>query len=362
VWRAGSEKTIEEERRWDVEAVDMVTEPKIEIITLPNSPSIPGLSFRRFRGESDIGILASVIQESIDADLFNMVYTPEEIAIEMRHLQNCDPIKDMLFVEVKGTAVGFCRCEWHERPGSVRTYEHFEHLVPEWRGRGLRHMMLRENERRLREIAEGHPRKYAKYFEVGTSFAQNHLKSLVEGEGYKPVRYHFWMVRPNLDNVPDPHLPEGLEVRPVEPWHHQVIFKACEEAFRDEPNYASDYWTEESLKSVSESPEFRPEIWQVAWDGDDVAGGVLNFIYPEENRRLNRKWGWTGAIFVRRPYRNRGLASALVARSFETLKNEGMSEAALMVDSENPSGARRLYERMGFRLFSQYTLYRKPMS
>jgi len=340
----------------------LVVEPKSETITVPNAPLIPGLSFRRFRGESDINTLASVIQRSKDADLFNMLDTPEDIANDLRHLQNCDPSKDMLFVEVRGTAIGFCRCEWHERPGAVRTYEHVEHLVPEWRGKGLRHMMLRENERRLREIAKGHPSKYAKYFEVRTSFAQNHWKSLVEEEGYLPFRYHFWMVRPNLDNVPDLHLPEGLEVRPVEPRHHQVIFKAVGEAFRDEPNYAAEYWTEEGIKYFSESPEFRPEIWQVAWDGGDVAGGVLNFIYPEENKKLNRSWGWTGAIFVRRPYRNRGLASALIARSFGILKKEGMSEAALMVDSENPSGARRLYERMGFRLFSQFTLYRKPLS
>jgi len=339
----------------------MVMEPRSETVTIPNTLSIPGLSFRRFRGESDLNILANVIQRSRDADLIDMVDTPEDIANDFRHIQNCDPGEDMFFAEVNGTAVGFCRCQWHERSGGVRTYEHFEYLVPECRGKGLRHMMLRENERRLREIAKGHPREYGKFFEVHTNSAENHLKSLVEEEGYRPFRYSFLMVRSNLNDIPDPSLPEGLEVRPVEPAHYQIILDAAGEAFREEPNFTEDLWTEEGAKSFFGSPEFRPEIWQVAWDGDEVAGAVLNIIFPEENKKLNRNWGWTGAIFVRRPYRNHGLASALIARSFEVLKKEGVSEAALTVDSENPSGANRLYERMGFRLFSQYTLYRKTL-
>jgi len=334
---------------------------KAESETIPNMPSIPGLSFRRFRGESDFNVLANVIQRSREADLFEIVDTPEDIANDFRHIQNCDPGKDMLFVEINGTAVGFCRCQWYERSGGIRTYHHFEHLVPECRGKGLRLMMLRENERRLREIAKSHPREYSKFFEVETNSAENHLKSLVEEEGYRPFRYDFLMVRPNLNDIPDLPLPKGLEVRPVEPAHYQIILDAEKEAFRDEPHFAEETWTEEGAKGLLGWPEFRPEIWQVAWDGDEVAGAVLNFIFPEENKKLNRNWGWIGTVFVRQPYRNHGLASALIARSFEVLKTDGVSEAALGVDSDNPSGANRLYERMGFRHFSQYTVYRKTL-
>jgi mycothiol synthase len=344
-----------------MEETDLVMEPMSETITVSNTLSIPGLSFRRFRGESDFSILTNVIQRSRDADLFDLVETPEDIANDFRHIQNCDPGEDMFFVEVNGTAVGFCRCQWHERSGGVRTYNHFEHLVPECRGRGLRLMMLRENERRLREIAKSHPREYSKFFEVVTNSGENHLKSLVEEEGYRPFRYDFLMVRPNLNDIPDLPLPEGLVVRPVEPAHYQIILDAEKEAFLEEPHFAEEIWTEKGAEGLLGMPEFRPEIWQVAWDGDKVAGAVLNFIFPEENKKLNRNWGWTGGIFVGRLYRNHGLASALIARSFEVLKKEGASEAALFVDSDNPSGANRLYERMGFRLHSQYTVYRKTL-
>jgi mycothiol synthase len=64
---------------------------------------------------------------------------------------------------------------------------------------------------------------------------------------------------------------------------------------------------------------------------------------------------------VRPPWRRRGLARALIARSLQDLKDYGMEEAELGVDSENESAAFRLYESMGYRTFSIDTWYRKPM-
>lgn len=333
-----------------------------ETVRIRDAPKIPGLSFRRFRGEADFKILAEVIQKSRDADLYEWVETPEDIADNFHHLQNCDPHDDMLFVEIDGTTVGYCCCEWHDRPGSVRTYEHVEHLVPEWRKEGLRRAMLRQNERRLREVAEEHPKELAKFFEVRSNSQKNDWKSLLEQEGYRPFRHNLIMVRPNLDDTPDLPLPQGLEIRTAEREHGPIIFKAAEEAFRDEPNFNEEMFTEEGMTYFLESRMCeQPELWQVAWEGNEVAGASINFIDHEENEKFNRRWGWMLSIFVRRPYRNRGLASALTARSFEAFKREGMTSAILMVDFENPSGARRLYEKMGFRPHSPYTRYRKPL-
>lgn len=333
-----------------------------EIARIPGAPAVPGLSFRRPLGEIDFKILADVMQRSRDADLFELVETPEDVADDFRHLQNCDPNKDMLFVEINGTTVGFCRCDWHSRLGGVRTYEHAAYLVPEWRTKGLRQAMLRENERRLREIAKEHLDDYTKIFEGRANFEENNWKTLLEEEGYRPFRHNLMMVRPNLDAIPNLPLPEGMEIRPVRPEDLRTVLKAAEEAFREEPNFAEELWTEEGFKYLTEWRAFRPEIWQVAWAGDEVAGAVLNMIDDEENRKFKRNWGYTMAIFVRRPYRNRGLASALIARSFEVLKREGVNEVALGVDHENPSGALRLYEKMGFRLYQQHTRYRKPLN
>jgi ribosomal protein S18 acetylase RimI-like enzyme len=88
---------------------------------------------------------------------------------------------------------------------------------------------------------------------------------------------------------------------------------------------------------------------------------VLNCIRHDENEEYNRQRGYTEAIRVHRPWRRRGLARALIARSSSVLKEQGVTEAALGVDTENPSGALRLYESMGFRPVKRNSVYRKLM-
>ena len=45
----------------------------------------------------------------------------------------------------------------------------------------------------------------------------------------------------------------------------------------------------------------------------------------------------------------------------ELAESEGMTEAALGVDTKNPNGALRLYEGMGFRAVKRHTTCRKPL-
>ena len=89
---------------------------------------------------------------------------------------------------------------------------------------------------------------------------------------------------------------------------------------------------------------------------------VLNFIDERENEEYKRKRGWTEDIAVLRPYRRQGLAKALIARSLKLHKSLGMTEAALGVDVDNPNGALRLYQGMGFRMVKEHTTYRKPLA
>jgi ribosomal protein S18 acetylase RimI-like enzyme len=167
------------------------------------------------------------------------------------------------------------------------------------------------------------------------------------------------MVRPNLEDIPNLPLPEGLEVRPGKREHSRAIFKAAAEAFQD--HWGASEWRDEEYEQWLEQPIFNPDLWQVAWDGNEVAGMILNFIHKKENREFNRKRGYTETICVRRPWRKKGLARALLARSFKVLKDQGMTEAALSVDAENTSGALGLYESMGFRVVKKHATYRKPL-
>ncbi len=326
-----------------------------------DAPDVAGLCFRGFRGEADYAAMSAVINGSKETDGLEWSQSPEDVARSYRHLVNSDPERDMLFAEVDGRVIGYSRVWWMQEAKGTWLYRQFAHLLPAWRKNGLRRTMLRHNEARLREIAAGHPNDGPRFFEAWSSDSEGHWTALLESEGYKGVRYGFNMVRPNLENIPDLPLPEGLEVRPVKEGYIPLIWAAAKEAFRDHWGYSEDAWDEE-LAAWREAPTFQPHLWQVAWDGDQVAGMVQNFVNEVENEEYGRKRGYTEGISVRRPWRRQGLAKALIARSFRLLKELGMEEAALGVDADNPNGALQLYRSMGFQEDRCRTTYRKAMA
>jgi ribosomal protein S18 acetylase RimI-like enzyme len=98
----------------------------------------------------------------------------------------------------------------------------------------------------------------------------------------------------------------------------------------------------------------------VVWDGDEVAAVTETFIHADENRALGIEHGWLERISTRRPWRGRGVAKAMIVSAMEALRERGMSQAALGVDADNPSGAFGLYERLGFRVANRMEAVAKP--
>lgn len=153
-------------------------------------------------------------------------------------------------------------------------------------------------------------------------------------------------------------LPDGLEIRPIprETAALRQVFDADVEAFRDHFGWSEG--SDERFAAFLEEPETDPDLWLVAFDGAEVAGAVLNGIHVSPDGEQS---GWLDSIFTRRPWRQRGLARALIARSLGLLRDRGLTDASLGVDLANPNQALALYESCGFRTVSSSTAYRKPL-
>jgi len=219
--------------------------------------------------------------------------------------------------------------------------------------------MLRHNEDRLHQIAADHPTDEARFFQSWAADTEKSTSALLESQGYSPIRYEFDLVRDLRDPIPMIQLPVGLEIRPVREEHIRPVIQAADEAFKDHWGYRPIH--EEEIEGWKASPDFRPELWKVAWDGDQIAGSVQNFYRQSENEEYKRKRGYTEGISTRRPWRKRGLASALIAESMRMFAEMGMTETAHGVDAENTSGALKLYKQLGYKVVKQYTTFRKPM-
>lgn len=323
--------------------------------------SVDTLRLRPYAGEADVEEIVRLTNLENEADGIQERVSVGERRAEYAHAsEQFDPAADLTIAEVDGQPVAYGKVDWVDTTdGELREYRVHGVVHPDWRRRGIGTRVLAHNERRVTEIAAGHHTERPRAFGAFAADRQPDRVRLLERGGYEVVRYFFDMVRPTLDDVPDVPLPEGIEVRPITPQLYRRVWDADVDAFQD--HWGGFDGSEAALQRWMESPEFDPSLWVVAFDGDEIAAGVLNGIYLEENEALGLQRGWLDSVFTRRQWRRRGLARALIARSLVLLRERGMRSAILGVDADNPTGALGLYERAGFQVAERYTAWRKPM-
>jgi mycothiol synthase len=329
------------------------------MIVMTNAQSIPGLHFRHFQGVSDYAQMAAALTASEMADNLERNASADDIAIAYQRLKNCDPFKDIIIAEVSGKIVGYARGWWESDINSGHIYHHNGFLIPEWRRKKIGHALLLWMESHLSECANSQHAS-TRCFQVNVTQFQEGTAIMLQRAGYQPIRYFYEMVRPTLNDVVEFTLPDGLEIRPVTPEHYEAIWKSVvDETGKEEWGYTEP--TENDYQEWLTSPHFQPHLWQVAWDiaTNQIVGHVLTFIDEGENKQLYRKRGYTEGIGVDRKWQRRGIARAMISRSLQAQKAAGMTESALVADSESTSNVVGLYEICGFQIVKRDTIYRK---
>ena len=290
--------------------------------------------------------------------------TLERFSAYYRHLEHCDPATDIVLAWRGSELVGYARVEWNDTTDGERWYECVGAVDPAARRQGVGGRLLAWCEDRLRDLiaadeARGIALDRPRWIVTDIHDRDVGGEVLLRSNGYEPFRRFHSMRRPSLTDIPDLPLPDGLEIRPI-PFERDAIERvivADTEAFRDHFGSLDDVAS--VVDQIIGPPASDTSLWIVAHDGDEVAGGVLNAIRDGHD---GTPIGWLDSIFTRRPWRQRGLARALIARSLNLLRSRGVTVAALGVDAANPNQALRLYESCGFEVASSSTAYRKPVT
>jgi mycothiol synthase len=328
-------------------------------IILEGQPKIEGLHFRKFLGEQDFPGMMRIIDATAIADQQETGETLEDLKHDYAHLTNSDPYQDVIIAEIYGDPIAYARVEWwQEEDPNDRIYGHFLNILPDWRGLGIEIAIIRWCEARLQEIAAEHPLDSQRCLQSYSNTVKTQFNEILESLGYTPARYFIGMFR-LLEDIPTAELPDGIEVRPVKQGDERKIWDASMEAFRDHWGFSEP--KDEYYTAYAGSKYFQPELWQVAWDDNEVVASVMNYIDHDYNRKYGRKRGWTEEISTCKPWRHRGIAKALIIRSMHMHKAQGMTEVGLGVDTQNLTGALRLYENCGYIKERTFITYRKPM-
>ncbi|MEB3282306.1 MAG: N-acetyltransferase [Lyngbya sp.] len=217
---------------------------------------------------------------------------------------------------------------------------------PTVRNQGLEEEIITWGEKRLKEATKdgnGNVKLYS-----GVCSDRGDVITILQNLGFIAVRYFFRMRRSLAKPIDEPKFPEGFKLRIVEPEKDATQWvEMYNQTFIDHWNH-HDYTVEEYLHSIKH-PEYNRELDLIAIAPDGTfAAFCESHIYPEDNKRNTRNEGWIIGLGTRREFRQLGLGRAMLLSGMQCLKAKGMDTAILIVDAENPSGALRLYESVGF--------------
>ena len=325
-------------------------------LAVPEAPSIPGLRFRMWRDEADWAPMAEVMRATSLADGVPWVPTADQLRIDHDGYQGVDPARDIVLAEVDGRFVAVAEVDRVVRDEEP-IYEVSGHVDPAIRRHGIGAALHAWNVRRAHTRAsEAEPGRPVS-IQAGAEDGEVGNTALLTTRGFEPVRRFYLMRRDLSAPIAAVPLPDGLEIRTVRPDDHRPIWEAENEAFRDHWGHRQP--TEHGYDRTYRRKELDTDLWVVAWDGDQIAGVIQNWIWPEENATLGVARGWLESVSVRRPWRRRGLGRALTALSLERLRAVGMTEAMLGVDATNPTGALGVYESNGFEVYRREVAYRR---
>lgn len=187
-------------------------------------------------------------------------------------------------------------------------------------------------------------------------------RAALERAGFKAVRVANHMRIDLVSEIPHACWPDGVRVRAADVEADLPSLVALYlDAWRDHWGFV-----EEPLDQVlatwrqgieADGDRFDPSLWFLAVEGKEVVGiSLCNAHIAGDATR-----GYVQALGVRPAWRKRGVALALLHHTFAEFRRRGYAAVELDMDSQNLTGALRVYERAGMRAVRQAVSYEKEL-
>lgn len=313
---------------------------------------------RAYAGEADLQPICDLVNACDAVDQFDDNYDVEDLRMEFSD-PRLDPANDLrVWQDEDGRLIGFGQV-WIDRAGDkVDGYLYFK-VLPSARGTGVDDDIMAWGAGRVRAVAaeSGKPA----HLSSRAREEDRQLRAVLERHGFTANRFFFRMKRPLDRPLPEPQFPDGFMLThsaglpDAERW-----VAAYNQSFVDHWNFHPA--TLEMHQHWLTDPKYRTDLDLIAATADGtIAAFCFCFVDPDDNARNTRSEGWINLLGVRRGFRNLGLGRAMLLAGMRALKDAGVAVAKLGVDAENPTGALRLYESVGFEVAFTNISYAKDI-
>jgi GNAT superfamily N-acetyltransferase len=313
--------------------------------------SIPGYTIR-VPEESDIpAIIALVLAHDI-AETGNG--DPMQAADVLDDWKEIDLTSDAwVILSQSGQLCGYANIYFHKVSGRLfgDGYVHPEHY-----GHGIGTLLVNLLEARASAIVATSDIEKDVRLVLVNQVVENNTAAidLLTSRGYTRSRVFFTMHILLEEPLRQPEWPQGISVRICSGSEDDIraTYEVVNEGFRDHWGYLAESF--EGWKKHVIDSSFEPTLWFLACEGEHIVGVALCREKEDAN-------GWIRELTVLRPWRKRGLATALLMHVFQTFHQRGFKRVGLGVDGQSLTGAQRLYESVGMQTTMRIARYEKEL-
>ena len=312
----------------------------------------------RRANHSDLPEIAALLSEGLSFDGLVFVQTAEELAEEFDGIY-CDLYHDVMVAEHESHIIGvgytiFLPSETKEE----RCYI-FGTTKPEYRNNGVGTAVMQWATEHGESLLRSTNRTLPKFLRSDMSATNSTAGSLFQSFNMSPVRWNDDLII-DLANSPEVSTATEYSIVPWDSSRDEEARITKNQAFMD--HWGSTPTSEEGWEQLVHGSTARLDQSFFALDQyEKIIGVLLSHRYESDDEVLGKRIGWIDKLATLSEHRKKSVGKSLITHALAAYKRDGLTHAALDVDTENPTGAYGLYTAVGFSTFRGSVTYERTV-
>jgi ribosomal protein S18 acetylase RimI-like enzyme len=304
--------------------------------------------FLRAAQIEDLESIAGLLTAVFGYDGIPIVQTAVELEEEFV-APSCTIENDVKVVELDGKLIGVTYTYFLPSESKEERCYIFGGVLPEFRQQGVGTKLMTWAIQHGETLLRGTGRTLPKYLRTNVSQQNESAARLFAKFGMKPVRFEEDLIR-EITNLPEVNVNQKYSIIPWDSDRNEEARIVKNLAFQDHwgstPS-SSEHW----LQMVNGSTARLDHSFLAVNQQQEIVGLLLTHRYESDDDLLGKRIGWIDKLATLAEHRKQSIAKNLIARALHSYAEDGLTHAALSVDTQNPTGAYGLYASLGFELY-----------
>ena len=308
---------------------------------------------------ADLANIAGLLTAVFGHDGIPIVQTAVELEEEFV-APSCTIENDVKVVELEGRIIGVTYTYFLASESKEERCYIFGGVLPEFRQHGVGTKLMTWAIQHGESLLQSTGRTLPKYLRASVSQQNESAARLFRYFGMKAARFEEDLIR-DLGNLPEENKNPKYSIVPWDSARNEEARSVKNLAFQDHwgstPN-SSELW----LQMVNGSTARLDHSFFAVNQQQEIVGLLLTHRYESDDELLGKRIGWIDKLATLAEHRKQSIAKNLIARALHSYTEDGLTHAALSVDTQNPTGAYGLYASLGFKLYRGTTTYERQIN